>query len=230
VDVIIADFESLAADIGPRDLIQALLFEIHRIDQFATRACAVTCHVPQGSATAKGGKFGTASAAEKGDLWHWKAARSDPAGFADDTWLTQISDQAGGRMSDAGKGGDKRNVTEDKFKPLYMKSPNKALGKYGVLLAADAVEIRDYSLFKPGDTITYRLPVAPEGSVADIKALSRHADGRWTLMLSRGLDTGHDDDVAFNPQRKYSFAMAVFDDSGDENSLDSEALSLEFAR
>jgi len=50
------------------------------------------------------------------------------------------------------------------------------------------------------------------------------------VILSRKLDTGHDDDAAFNPRKKYNFAMALFDDSGDEDSYDSEVLSLQFAR
>lgn len=207
----------------------SLLFEIERINKFATKGCAVVCHVPAGK-TAKDGKFGTTSAAEKGDLWHWKAARSDPAGFADDTWLTQISEEKGGRKSDAGKGGDKKNMTADKSKPMYMPAPGKKPAATDVLLVAHAVEIKDYSGFKAGDTLTYRMPQMPEGSRADIKALSRYADGSWTVMLYRKLDTGHDDDVAFNPRKKYNFAMALFDNSGDENSYDSEILALQFAR
>jgi hypothetical protein len=208
----------------------SLLFEINRINNFATKGCAVVCHVPQGASNAKDGKFGTISAAEKGDLWHWKAARSDPAGVADDTWLTQISEKKGGRKSDAGKGGDQKNMTADKSKPMYMLASGKKLAKNNILLVAHTVEIKDYTGFKAGDTITYRMPKTPEGSRADIKALSRHADGSWTVVLYRPLDTGHDDDVAFNPRKKYNFAMALFDDSGDENSYDSEVLTLQFAR
>mgnify|MGYP001823710648 FL=1 len=208
----------------------SLLFEINRINNFATKGCAIVCHVPQGAPNAKEGKFGTLSAAEKGDLWHWKAARSDPAGFADDTWLTVISDEMGGRKSDAGKGGDTKNETDDKSKPKYMIASGKELGKNGILLASDSVEIKDYAIFKPGHTITYRMPKMPEGSRADIKAISNYADGRWTVMLYRQLDTGHEDDLAFNPRKKYNFAMALFDDSGDENSYDSEVFSLQFGR
>jgi len=208
----------------------SLLFEINRINKFATKGCAVVCHVPEGAPNAKDGKFGTSSAAEKGDLWHWKAARSDPAGFADDTWVTVISAEEGGRKSDVGSGGDKKNMTQDKSKPMYMLAPGKKLGKHGVLLDADAVEISDYATFKPGDAITYRMPKAPSGSRADIKAISSYANGGWTVMLYRKLDTGNDDDVAFNPRKKYSFAMALFDDSGDENSYDSEVLTLQFNR
>lgn len=214
---------------GDEDRI-SLLFEINRINNFATKGCAVTCHVPAGAANAKEGKFGTVSDTEKGDLWHWKAARSDPAGYADDGYLTKISETKGGRMGDAGKGGDKRNEIEDKSKPKFMLAPGKALGKNGILLAADAVEITDYSVFKAGDVLTYRMPVTAEGSFADIAAVSRYADGTWTVMLSRKLATGNADDVEFNTRRKYSFAMALFDDSSDQDSYDSETLTLEFKR
>jgi len=208
----------------------SLLFEINRINQFATKGCTVVCHVPEGAPNAKDGKFGTSSAAEKGDLWHWKAARSDPAGFADDTWITVIGEKEGGRKSDAGKGGDKKNMTEDKSKPQYMLAPGKQPAKHGIVLAAEAVAITDYSAFKEGDVITYRMPKIPAGSRADIKAISRYGDGGWTVMLYRKLDTGNDDDVAFNPRKKYSFAMALFDDSGDEDSYDSEVLTLQFSK
>jgi hypothetical protein len=208
----------------------SLLFEINRINKFATKGCAVVCHIPEGETNAKNGKFGTKSAAEKGDLWHWKAARSDPAGYADDTYVTQISADAGGRKSDAGKGGDTKNMTEDKSKPRFTAAPGKMPGKNGVLLAAHTVEITDYDAFKTGDTLTYRMPNTHAGSRADIKADSRYADGGWTVMLARRLDTGNDDDVAFNPRKKYNFAMALFDDSGDENSYDSEVLTLQFER
>ena len=208
----------------------SLLFEISRINNYATKGCAVVCHVPEGAPNAKDGKFGTTSAAQKGDLWHWKAARSDPAGFADDTWLTVIGEKKGGRKSDSGKGGDTKNMTADKSMPKYMLAPGKKFVKSDILLVSHATEIKDYSVFKPGDSITYRMPKMPQGSRADIKAVSRYANGSWTVILSRKLDTGHDDDVAFNPRKKYNFTMALFDDSGDEDSYDSEVLSLQFGR
>ncbi len=208
----------------------SLLFEINRINNFATKGCAIVCHVPPGAPNAEDGKFGTSTAAEKGDLWHWKAARSDPAGFADDTWLTQISAEKGGRKSDAGKGGDMRNQTTDKSKPKYMLATGKNLGKNGILLVAHTVEIDNYAVFKAGDTITYRIPKQYEGSRGDIKAVSRYKNDSWSVILYRKLDTGHEDDVAFNPRKKYNFAMALFDDSGDEDSYDSDVLTLQFKR
>ncbi len=206
----------------------SMLFEIDRINNFATKGCAIVCHVPDGATNAKDGKFGTSTVAEKGDLWHWKAARSDPAGFADDTWVTMISEKKGGRKSDKGGGGDKKNITEDKSKPKYMLAQSKSLTKDGVLLASHATDIIDYAVFKDGDTITYRMPKIPAGSRADIKADSSYANGEWTVMLSRKLDTGNTDDTAFNTKRKYNFAMALFDNSGDEDSYDSEVITLKF--
>jgi hypothetical protein len=212
---------------GDEDRI-SLQFEINRINNFATKGCAVLCHGPAG-APMKDFKYATATAAEKGDLWHWKAARSDPYHSADDGWLTAAGEKTG-RKDDAGGGGDARNETEDKSKPRFMQDPAKKPSFPGFLLAEEAIEIKDYSVFKKGDIITYRMPKKPSGSRADIKALSRYADGGWTVMLSRKLDTGNEDDVAFNLRRKYPFAMALFDDSGDADSYDSEALNLEFGR
>jgi hypothetical protein len=95
----------------------SLLFEINRINNFATKGCTVVCHVPKGAPNAKDGKFGTSSAAEKGDLWHWKGARSDPAGVADDTWVTMISEKKGGRKGDAGSGGGSGEETGETWDP-----------------------------------------------------------------------------------------------------------------
>ena len=76
---------------GDEDRI-SMLFEINRINNFATKGCAVTCHGPAG-APMKDFKFATATAAEKGDLWQWKAARSDPYKSVDDGWLTKAEGQ-----------------------------------------------------------------------------------------------------------------------------------------
>ena len=126
--------------------------------------------------------------------------------------------------ADAGKGGDKQNMTADKSKPMYMLAPGKKLAR----TASGWRRMRWKSptiRLKAGDVVTFRMPVAAEGSFADIKAVSRYADGAWTVILSRKLDTGHDDRCGFRPQKKYSFAMALFDDSKDQDSYDSEVLT-----
>lgn len=212
----------------------AMLFETTRIDKFASRGCAVTCHSPPDLHRDKW-KFATKSTIEKGDLWHWKAARSDPYGHADDAWLTIAGNPTGsyretGRIKDKGNGGDVKNETIDGSQPLYMQNPALKPSQSDFLLMEEAVKINDYSIFKAGDTIPYRLPIRPSGSRFDVKAISRYADGGWTLMLIRKLDTGHEDDVIFNPMKRYSFAMAVFDNSGSDHSKATKALVLKFKR
>jgi hypothetical protein len=100
----------------------------------------------------------------------------------------------------------------------------------GFLLLDEAVPITEYSIFKAGDVIPYRLPVKPSGSRYDVKAESRHADGRWKVMLHRKFNTGQEDDVTFNPKKRFSFAMAVFDDSGADHSKATRSLVLDFKR
>ena len=217
---------------GDEDRI-ALLFEITRIKGFASKGCAVVCHSPP-DVPREEWKFATQTAAEKGDLWHWKAARSNPYLSADDGWLTVAGNPSGsyrttGRRYDAGDGGDVYNETEDKSRPLFMRDPAKSPGAPGFLLYEEAIKIPDDAIFKAGDVITYRMPRKPSGSRSDVKAIGRYAKDGWEVMLYRKLDTGREDDVVFNPRRDYSFAMALFDDSGDDHSKATRAMTLRFA-
>ena len=212
----------------------ALLFEITRINKFATRGCAVTCHSPADIPREKW-KFATKTAVEKGDLWHWKAARSAPYNYADDAWLTLAGNPTGsyretGRRKDNGAGGDVKNQTADGSRPMYKQNPNKKTSAPGFLLKEEAVRITDYSIFKAGDIIPYRLPIRPSGSRFDVKATSRYEDGGWIVMLYRKLNTSHEDDVIFNPMKSYSFALAVFDNSGSDHSKATEPMTLRFSR
>lgn len=135
-----------------------------------------------------------------------------------------------GRRKDAGSGGDVKNQTDDKSKPLYMQDPVITPSVPGFLLFEEAIKITDYSIFKAGDVIPFRLPKKPSGSRFDVRAVSRYADGGWVVMLYRKLDTGHEDDVIFNPLKKYSFALAVFDNSGDDHSKATIPMTLSFRR
>jgi len=212
----------------------ALLFEIARINKFASRGCAVTCHSPADLSKSEW-KLATHTPAEKGDLWHWKAARSAPYRHADDAWLTVAGNPTGsyretGRRKDKGNGGDRKNETDDGTRPKYMQEPTRQPLVPGFLLFEEAISIKDYSVFKSGDILPFRLPVKPSGSRFDVKAVSQYADGHWNVMLYRKLNTGHEDDVVFNPMKRYSFAMAVFDDSGADHSKATKAMVLRFSR
>jgi len=218
---------------GDEDRI-ALLFEIERINYFSSRSCTVVCHSPA-DLPRNQWNLATESPFEKGDLWHWKSARSAPYRHADDGWLTVAGNPSGsyretGRRNDAGSGGDAKNEPPDASRPLYMQDPAQRPSVPGFLLMDEVVPIKDYSIFKAGDVIPYRLPAKPSGSRFDVKADSRHADGRWTVMLHRKFNTGQEDDVVFDVRKRFSFAIAVFDDTGADHSKATRSLVLDFKR
>ena len=116
------------------------------------------------------------------------------------------------------------------FIELPRHDPAKKPAVPGSLLQEESIKITDYTVFKNGDVIPFRLPLKPSGSRFDVKAVSRHANGAWMVMLYRKLNTGQEDDVVFNPMKNYSFALAVFDDSGSDHSKATDPMTLKFNR
>jgi hypothetical protein len=206
-----------------------VVFEINRVNKFATKGCAVLCH--NESKNEKEWYFAVSSAKEKVDMWHWKAVRSNPVGYTEDGYVTTNPSKKpeAGRKRDAGSGKAKSNRTKDKSKPMYMQDPTKSASIPGSLLVSHGAEIKDFSAFTEGDEIPgYMLNTAWKGSFADVKTKGVWANGKWTVMMSRKLDTGYDDDVQFNTRKKYPFALAVFDNAHEHHSYNSEPLKLQF--
>ena len=213
----------------------AILWEMTPIDGFAAKGCTAACH---DSANEKEKwYFATDAVAQRGDLWHWKSYRSNPLGFADDGWLGESDSKASpptGRRNDPGGGGDSRNETAEKDRPALMVDPSKPVPglkpgvPVGLMVKDFTVPIKDYSAFKAGDVLGYRILSQPGAGRGDIKAQGTYGNGEWTVLLSRRLVTGNEDDVAFSVDKGYNFGLAVFDDSGDENSYDSTPLKLRF--
>jgi len=206
-----------------------VVFEINRINKFATKGCAVFCH--NESKNEKDWYYAVDSPKEKADMWHWKAVRSNPVGYTEDGYVTTnpTKKPEEGRKRDAGSGKAKSNKTKDKSKPAYMQDPSKSPSIPGSLLVSEAVKITDYSIFKKGDEIPgYMVNAQWKGSFADVKTKGVWKDGKWTVMMSRKLSTGHDDDVQFNTRKKYPFTVATFDNAHEHNSYNSEPLKLVF--
>ena len=207
-----------------------IVFEINRINKFATKGCAVLCH--NESKNEKEWYFAVSSSKEKADMWHWKAVRSNPVGYAEDGYVTFNASQKPekGRKRDAGSGTKaKSNRTKDKSKPSHMQDPSKSASIPGTLLVAQAVEIKNNSIFKEGDELPgYMLHTEWKDSFADVKTKGVWQNGKWTLVMSRKLNTEYDDDVKFNTRKKYPFSLAVFDNSGGHDSYNAEPLKLQF--
>lgn len=156
------------------------------------------------------------------DLWHWRAARSNPVKLSDD----QIVGEA--RLSDAGKGPYTTNWDNGKKQPRLMfdaaKAGHTAL-KWDDIVSGKIAQDSQHALrediaapfdpafaWKEGDTLPRRIIRASDGSRADIKVAGTAlwADGSWDVMLRRKMDTGNRlDDKIFVDRGVYHVAFAV---------------------
>lgn len=132
------------------------------------------------------------------DVWHWKAFRTNPQGFAMDKLHRYMLSKPEGKAKEYKAKNDK---------PLWISRPEDA---------GDTVEVRvpaptEYKT----DRVPQYVPGKPTGSAADVKAKGAWAGKKWTLELGRKLNTGHKDDTAFDTGRTYKMALAVFDKTGD---------------
>jgi hypothetical protein len=103
----------------------------HLIDE--SHAVCDTCHAGKLTSSEDGAYFGTEGL--KADMWHMKAARTLPIGYADDKHIGYVPVDAngfpttnkpdGGRYGDSGTGFYDRNRNADKTGPLYIETNPK---------------------------------------------------------------------------------------------------------
>jgi len=133
------------------------------------------------------------------DVWQWGAART-PHGWARDR-VHRFAPEKPKRLP-----GDAR-ATE------YASRDNKPLwiirmddGGTGAVRHLDKRPAK-----KSDDLVPQYEAVEPSGSCADVRARGVWKDGRWTLELSRAIDTKNKDDVTFRPGKELPFAAGIFD-------------------
>ncbi|MEW6660868.1 MAG: ethylbenzene dehydrogenase-related protein [Bacillota bacterium] len=207
---------------------------------FDQTGCAMTCH----SYTKDFGKY-TNKPGETTDLWHWKSTRSHPLNWTDDGFVQYVApEEAGnkrGRSADRGKNGEIRNeqtVTIGETKvtmPKYMFNPNLGITDKTFLFASQAVEL-DMSAIKEGDVLPgfvitdanqLGIPTGPEGSRGDVQTFAEWANGKWTLVMTRDLDTKNPDDAVFEVGKPKAFGVAVFNNNTSFNHAVSNVLYLD---
>ena len=177
------------------------------IKDFKVKGCAILCH--------EDGKYMKTNAPEeRGDVWHWKAQRSNPVGYADDQMLTDIKKTKGheetGRVSDKKtEGSYSKNWDKEAKRPKYTFKDKMKSGP--ILLKAHAAPFLKDTTFKKGTILPREVLAKPVGSRGDIEAKGIWKKGTWTLEIKRALNTGHDDDVQFDPSKEYYFGMSIFD-------------------
>jgi hypothetical protein len=211
------------------------------VEGFNIGGCAMLCH---------GDRMHTNAPDEKADSWHWKASRTNPAGYMDDKFVDDTTVDYTGSLDTAiditarhpdpkESGGYSRNGDDDETRPIYFE-PNPTDHEDGIFIFktefddGQAIEITDEMVFSAGDTIPGYILEKPVGSRGDIEARGVWEDGIWSLEIKRKLNTGHDDDVQFDTTRTYRFGVAVMDNSGGfagfgkGHSFDLGARTLEF--
>ena len=130
------------------------------------------------------------------DVWTWMAARTDPAGLAED------------------------GMHVFSRHPIPRASAKRILNGPGQIWIRRSVDqgSKIYQMTFPleyvGDRVPrYTIQPNPSRSIADVKAKGKWANGFWTLELMRKFDTGYDDDVKFELTRPVKGAIAVFDNA-----------------
>lgn len=147
----------------------------------------------------------------RADVWLWSAARTNPAGLAED-WSHLLS----GKMIE--------NAAEYEI---------NGIGTVYIKKLRDAGNPIYRAVRAPKEKAADRLPSfemtgSGSGSIADVAARGVWAGGHWNLELARKLDTGHADDAVFKPGQKLLAQIAVFNRGSDEHKSVSEPFLLEF--
>ncbi len=128
----------------------------------------------------------------RADIWHWKALRTNPLGYADDKMhllLPEPHEQA--------------TVVESLIHgSLFLRR----------LADAGQGAYREYSVktYK-ADYLPRFYPYQPEGSRADVRAKGVWHNNAWTLEFGRKMHTGNADDIKFDPGEIYLFAVSCYD-------------------
>ncbi|MBI3015848.1 MAG: ethylbenzene dehydrogenase [Candidatus Tectomicrobia bacterium] len=183
---------------------------------FESAGCMAACHA--GEAGKPYGNMYTANPGELGDMWHWKAVRTNPVGQIDDQYLDNTpydkdkSPNAGRKTDPKTGGGYVDNQTDDKKMPKFAAKGNKPAPPYWIL--DKDKEPFDDSKYKAGNEVA-GIMVAPfEGDRGDISARASWSKGVWTLEISRKLKTGSKYDVQFDDlSKQYAFGVAAFDNA-----------------
>jgi hypothetical protein len=194
-----------------------LMWDINNtVKDLPAKGCTVLCHKQGKEVILKTGGPG-----ERMDVWHWKAQRSNPVGYADDQWLghelKKEGDEETARGNDAKTaGGYADNWDKENKRPKYTVREGVKPGP--VLLKKDAVEITGSARFKAGDRLPREILEKPTGSRGDLEARGVWDKGRWTLEIRRARDTGDkENDVQFiDADRPHYFGISVHDNAGDD--------------
>jgi hypothetical protein len=128
------------------------------------------------------------------DVWHWKAGRSNPSGWADDKrhLIGNKSVDGAKKYSLGGHGSVYIARPMDAGTPAYRRNEEPSV------FTTDVINSFGFQ--------------QASGSVADVRAKGVHDGSGWTLEMVRKFDTGHRDDAVIHKNQDNRFAIAILDD------------------
>ncbi|WP_246265687.1 ethylbenzene dehydrogenase-related protein [Aromatoleum diolicum] len=147
----------------------------------------------------------------KVDVWLWSAARTNPAGVAEDMThhvTTKVQESAAEYQIKDG--------------PVVFISKRRDEGSAPYEMLPRPKENK-------GDKLPSFALGKAAGSAADVAAKGVWKAGRWHLEFSRALSTGNADDAPFKPGDRITGQIAVFNKAAAEHKSVSEPLLFDFA-
>lgn len=119
--------------------------------------------------------------AEKADVWIWRAARTDPSGFADDYHFINNTIS---------------RTSDNEYADLL---PDNGKSCWHDCFFADFA----------GNELPRYKQRSPQGSLADVKAKGRWESGTWTIEFSRKINTGNPDDIDFDGNKGLAVSFSI---------------------
>jgi hypothetical protein len=196
--------------------------------------CTLMCHTPLMHTNV--GKV---------DVWHWKAARGNTMGFADDKWWGTDD-----RHSDAGTSAYSDNGPIGSGLPGFMATSDpdadmdflvnntdalNAWDRFGTVAAhtvAEAVAFDSNATFAMGSVIPGYVLRIPDGDRASVEAAGKFDNGVWTVEFKRAY-AGTVDDFEVVPGSSVEFTHEIFDNTGGghpDDGFDATIYSLDFSQ
>lgn len=139
----------------------------------------------------------------RADIWYWKVNRSNLAGYADDKMqILSGREPHLARDDSAGEADEVKSLRSFSGKKRYLER----------VVDSGAAPYREVAAPKSegAPLLIHFEPAQPSGSRADVTARGRWDNGFWFIEFSRKLQTGHDDDVQFDPGHEYLFGVSIF--------------------